>query len=908
MPGTMVTTNVRLVRHLGQGGMGSVWVGEHIALETQVAVKFISALVQQMGAPGVLDRFKREAKAAAKIKSPHVVHIYDHGVTGDGAPFIVMELLEGESLGQRLERCKTVSLTEAAAIMAQVAKGLGVAHKLGIVHRDIKPDNIFLTRAGDELLVKVLDFGIAKLASSSGKTRGLTGSRMLLGTPDYMSPEQLLRPKETDYRADLWSLAVAVYEAITGRVPFVGETDTALAIAVTTGEFTPPSQFGIGLPQELDGWFEQSLRLDPKQRFVSAKAMAAAFIQACASVIDPSALLADSGALPRAQLGLDMLAQSGEHRAANEGAWNRNEWMTRTGDGAEIGPLSLEQLYEDLKEGQLPPDAKIARVGSTDWQLASLVLLKHAKPSKPPPPAPRVSEVAIPRPAPTPAGDTIPEPPAEISPTPSAPKRPPTKQQPPSFPGQTAPGGTPPEQWLEPQEQLSDPEAAPVSSTDEPLLSAPQPASEVPEVPDAVEALDLVGAPDVPTIPKVPEASDAVEAPDEPTIPKVPDASELSGNEPEFKVPEASEIAETTADNEAVVVDDSTVKQPAAQISSSLEAVEAPSSFQQPLSEAEPLLETFEEGPHPAHPGTFAGASSTLNREMPSKKRTGLIIAVAISAVVVIGGSIALLSLTGSKDSTRTSARSKKPQPLTTKQKPKEPLKPAPDGMVAVAGGAYSIGCDPKMAKKCWDDEKPVHPVKLGRFAFMKYEVTTEQYAKCVAAKACPIPGTKKGCTWKKRSRKKRHPINCVTWQAASAYCKHRGWRLPSETEWEVAARGSKLVLFPWGKQSPTCKLAVLTEGGRKGCGSGEALAVGKRPKDKSWIGAFDMAGNVREWTATDYAAYRGGKADSTRRGKINRGGSYLLTTKKFYGLHTRGANPINTSQTSLGFRCAVDL
>jgi serine/threonine-protein kinase len=163
-PGMSVTPNVRLVRPLGRGGMGSVWLAEHLALDTRVAVKFISPDVPKSLLPALLERFQREAKAAAKIRSPHVVEIKDLGAMPGGGPFIVMELLEGESLGDRLERIGTMSPPETATLVAQVAKALGAAHALGVLHRDIKPDNIFLMMAHDELLVKVLDFGIAKLA------------------------------------------------------------------------------------------------------------------------------------------------------------------------------------------------------------------------------------------------------------------------------------------------------------------------------------------------------------------------------------------------------------------------------------------------------------------------------------------------------------------------------------------------------------------------------------------------------------------------------------------------------------------------------------------------------------------------------------------------------------------------
>jgi len=161
-PEMMVTPSVRLVRPLGRGGMGSVWVADHLTLRTQVAVKFISAEVLERGGRSILTRFEREAQAAAQIRSEHVVHIHDLGVMDGGTPYIVMELLDGESLGHRLKRARSLPADQVRLVVAQVAKALGAAHELGIIHRDIKPDNIFLVKRDDEPLVKVLDFGIAK--------------------------------------------------------------------------------------------------------------------------------------------------------------------------------------------------------------------------------------------------------------------------------------------------------------------------------------------------------------------------------------------------------------------------------------------------------------------------------------------------------------------------------------------------------------------------------------------------------------------------------------------------------------------------------------------------------------------------------------------------------------------------
>ncbi|MBI4706071.1 MAG: protein kinase [Deltaproteobacteria bacterium] len=280
--GTKVTPNIRLVRLLGEGGMGSLWVADHLTLETQGAVKFISPGLPRAALPALLKRFEREAKAAARIRSPHVVEIKDLGVMPGGRPFIVMELLHGESLGKRLACSGALGLDETATIVKQVAKALGAAHALGIVHRDIKPDNIFLVAAHDELLVKVLDFGIAKISGAPQADRGLTATGSLLGTPAFMSPEQLLSTKDADHSADLWALAVLAYRMLTGRLPFRGETVTALCMAICAAQFEPPTAIRTELPAALDSLFARALGRDHAARFPSARELAEAFVRALA--------------------------------------------------------------------------------------------------------------------------------------------------------------------------------------------------------------------------------------------------------------------------------------------------------------------------------------------------------------------------------------------------------------------------------------------------------------------------------------------------------------------------------------------------------------------------------------------------------------------------------------------------
>ena len=212
--GAWVTPNVRLERPLGAGGMGSVWVAEHTTLKTRVVVKLMRPELAKD--PETLQRFSREAAAAANVKSPHVVSVLDHGIAPDGSPFITMELLEGEDLGARLKR-GPLAPDEAAAIMAQTCKALTRAHERGIVHRDIKPQNVFLCSGFGETFVKVLDFGIAKAGGDLQAGLDTTSTGAVMGTPFYMSPEQALGQKTIDFRTDVWACGVMGFEMLTGH-------------------------------------------------------------------------------------------------------------------------------------------------------------------------------------------------------------------------------------------------------------------------------------------------------------------------------------------------------------------------------------------------------------------------------------------------------------------------------------------------------------------------------------------------------------------------------------------------------------------------------------------------------------------------------------------------------------------
>jgi serine/threonine-protein kinase len=266
-PNVVVAERFRLNRLLGRGGMGSVWHATHLGLDVPCAVKFIEGEGAQL--PEMQARFEREAKAAAQLRSPHVVQILDHGVC-QGTPYIAMELLDGEDLGKRLARVGRLPPHELLRVIVQVSRALTKAHSVGIVHRDLKPDNIFLVSDDDREIAKVLDFGIAKATGPAG-VGSSTRTGAMLGTPYYMSPEQAQGTKAVDARSDLWSLAVIVFEALTGRRPFESEALGDLLMKIIVSRIPRPSEVAADLPPRFDAWWEKASQRDPAQRYQTAK-------------------------------------------------------------------------------------------------------------------------------------------------------------------------------------------------------------------------------------------------------------------------------------------------------------------------------------------------------------------------------------------------------------------------------------------------------------------------------------------------------------------------------------------------------------------------------------------------------------------------------------------------------------
>ncbi len=273
--GQIIARKFRLTRLLAKGGMGSVWAAVHVTLDVPVAVKFMDPRYADMN--DLRGRFKREARATAQLRSPNVVQILDYGVEEE-TPYLAMEFLTGEDLGVRLAREGRLALHDALPIFIQIGKALHRAHDAGVVHRDLKPANVFLDTQHDEILVKVVDFGIAKLMRQD-ILDDATKTGTLLGSPHYMSPEQIRGSKAVDHRTDLWSLGVIIYRSLTGELPFPGVQMGDLFLRICTERALDPTRHVPSLGTAVDSFIFKALSADVSERFQSAKDMIEALKQ-----------------------------------------------------------------------------------------------------------------------------------------------------------------------------------------------------------------------------------------------------------------------------------------------------------------------------------------------------------------------------------------------------------------------------------------------------------------------------------------------------------------------------------------------------------------------------------------------------------------------------------------------------
>jgi serine/threonine-protein kinase len=290
----------RVTEKLGEGGMGAVYLAEHTLIGRKVAIKVL--LPEHSRKQDLVDRFFNEAKTAASLNHPALVDVFDFGVHPSGSAYLVMDFLDGESLGNRLARVAPLPVDQAVDLARQVARGMEAAHSRGIVHRDLKPDNIFLVPDAEDPTrdqVKILDFGIAKLLGAPSASKGATSTGMVLGTPLYMAPEQCRGTGTVDHRADVYSLGCILYYMLCGRPPFAYEGVGEILGAHLHEAVTPPRAINPALPPALDAVVLKALAKNPAERYQTMADLAADLAR-LPSVDQPATPLPSTLKLPAA--------------------------------------------------------------------------------------------------------------------------------------------------------------------------------------------------------------------------------------------------------------------------------------------------------------------------------------------------------------------------------------------------------------------------------------------------------------------------------------------------------------------------------------------------------------------------------------------------------------------------------
>jgi eukaryotic-like serine/threonine-protein kinase len=333
--GHVIADKYELEALVGEGGMGAVWRARHRQLEAPVALKLMSPAIASQ--PEALNRFLREARAAARLSSLHVVKVFDFGVDGD-TPFIAMELLQGESLRERLDRVGRLSAEQTLWVIRQASRALAKAHAGGIVHRDLKPENLFITQQEDELL-KVLDFGVAKLSGAAGTPTTSTRTGALLGTPFYMSPEQARGIKSVDHRSDVWSLGVIAFECITGKLPFDSQAFGDLVLKICTLPVPVPSSLAQ-VPEGFDAWFARVTERDPERRPQSVEEL----VEGLQSLIGPGSAARSAPMAPVAVANTERAPQAAATRTDVTAAQSLLSVLPNRGGSRRVGLLALVAL------------------------------------------------------------------------------------------------------------------------------------------------------------------------------------------------------------------------------------------------------------------------------------------------------------------------------------------------------------------------------------------------------------------------------------------------------------------------------------------------------------------------------------------------------------------------------------
>ncbi len=423
--GLIVAGRYQLDRRLGAGGMGEVWSATQTVTRKPVAVKFLN----DEDDLGTRRRFLREARAACAVRHPNVVQIHDVVELDGGAPAIVMELLRGESLEAKLDRDGRMPLGECAAVMARVVAAVGAAHAVGVVHRDLKPDNIFLADTPEGVDVKVLDFGIAKLTGLDGdaaQTGGLTNTGTMLGTPHYMSPEQAFGEQQIDHRADIWALGIILYRSLSGVLPTRADNIGQILKIILTRSIPPLGAAAPDLPTEITTLVDRMLEPEAADRPADLREVkaileryagveVAAFDAPAPSLTEATAQTTSRAtAAPRRRLGAASILLAGVALAALVATAGVTLGGARKGSvpatiapaaGATAGGAPTDAPADPTRPGPAPPAPSAE--SAPPFASAAISAPAGAKRATPQPATARASTTA-PAPAPAPAKSAAP--------------------------------------------------------------------------------------------------------------------------------------------------------------------------------------------------------------------------------------------------------------------------------------------------------------------------------------------------------------------------------------------------------------------------------------------------------------------------------------------------------------------
>jgi serine/threonine-protein kinase len=369
--GTVLEGKFRITKEIGRGGMAAVYEAENVDIGKRVAVKILAA--ELITSRVVRERFIREARAAAAIRSPYICDVYDSGMFEE-RPFLVMELLEGESLYDLMTRVRQIDVETTLRIATHTARGLAKAHESNVVHRDLKPENIFLTKDEEgKLVVKIVDFGLAKFyepTTPDAQTVRLTREGALFGTPAYMSPEQAKGKGEVDHRADLWALGCIVYECLTAQTVWNVEQGVAMILAqIASAPLPRPSKLRPDLPASFDAWFTRALDRDPNKRYQTARELSDALSKA---------LLGGRGPARGVSLSSDDEGLEVDELMADDAAPPPNGPMTERAPPSPPRPAALPETAPpaiDAGAAPLAPVASLRPESGTARAISVLLLL-----------------------------------------------------------------------------------------------------------------------------------------------------------------------------------------------------------------------------------------------------------------------------------------------------------------------------------------------------------------------------------------------------------------------------------------------------------------------------------------------------------------------------------------------------